>query len=129
MIDDASPARKLYEDLTDDLLYDPAVGRSTMMGHPCMRRAGRFFASFDPGGFITVDKPPVGLWVQAAFARVFGYSGTSLLLPEALAGVAAVLVLYLAISRVFGRTAYNGIIVQAVEPAVAAGGAGSAAQK
>jgi hypothetical protein len=45
---DASPARKLYDELTDDLLYDPAVGRSTMMGHPCVRRAGRYFASFDP---------------------------------------------------------------------------------
>jgi hypothetical protein len=44
----ASPARKLYDDLTDDLLYDPAIGRSTMMGHPCVRRAGRFFGSFDP---------------------------------------------------------------------------------
>ena len=64
-----------------------------------------FFASFDPGGFITVDKPPVGLWVQAASAKVFGYSGTSLLLPEALAGVGAVFVLYLAVSRVFGRMA------------------------
>src|ERR1041384_8364583 len=53
-----------------------------------------FFASFDPGGFITVDKPPAGLWVQAASAKVFGFSGTSLLLPEALAGVASVLVLY-----------------------------------
>jgi 4-amino-4-deoxy-L-arabinose transferase-like glycosyltransferase len=62
-----------------------------------------FFASFDPGGFITVDKPPAGLWVQAASAKVFGFSGTSLLLPEALAGVASVLVLYLAVSRVFGR--------------------------
>jgi hypothetical protein len=40
-------ARTLYDDLTDDLLYDPAVGRSTMMGYPCVRRAGRFFASFD----------------------------------------------------------------------------------
>lgn len=64
-----------------------------------------FFASFDPGGFITVDKPPVALWVQAASAKVFGFSGTSLLLPEALAGVASVLVLYLAVSRIFGRTA------------------------
>src|SRR3954470_7372657 len=64
-----------------------------------------FFASFDPGGFITVDKPPAGLWVQAASAKVFGFSGTSLLLPEALAGVGAVLVLYLAVSRAFGRTA------------------------
>ena len=40
-------ARTLYDELTDDLLYDPAVGRSTMMGYPCVRRAGRFFASFD----------------------------------------------------------------------------------
>ena len=40
-------ARQLYEDLTDDLLYDPAVGRSTMMGFPCVRRAGQFFGSFD----------------------------------------------------------------------------------
>jgi hypothetical protein len=43
-----SDARNLYDALTDDLLYDPAIGRSTMMGHPCLRRAGRFFASFDP---------------------------------------------------------------------------------
>ena len=64
-----------------------------------------FFASFDLGGFITVDKPPVGLWVQAASAKVFGFSSLSILLPEALAGVAAVLVLYLAVSRVFGRMA------------------------
>ena len=56
--DDASPARKLYEDLTDDLLYDPSVGRSTMMGHPCVRRAGRFFASFDPKGDRLVVKLP-----------------------------------------------------------------------
>ena len=40
-------ARLLYEELTDDLLYDPAVGRSTMMGFPCVRRAGQFFGSFD----------------------------------------------------------------------------------
>jgi hypothetical protein len=40
-------ARDLYDELTDDLLYDPAVGRSTMMGYPCVRLAGRFFASYD----------------------------------------------------------------------------------
>src|SRR3954447_7660349 len=64
-----------------------------------------FFASFDPSGFITVDKPPVGLWVQAASAKLLGFSGFSILLPEALAGVGAVFVLYRAVSRVFGRTA------------------------
>jgi hypothetical protein len=53
-----SDARQLYDGLTDDLLYDPAVGRSTMMGYPCVRRAGRFFASFDPGSESLVVKLP-----------------------------------------------------------------------
>jgi hypothetical protein len=48
----------LYDGLTDDLLYDPAVGRSTMMGYPCVRRAGRFFASFDTGAEALVVKLP-----------------------------------------------------------------------
>ena len=40
-------ARALYDALTDDLLYDPAIGRATMMGYPCVRLAGRFVASYD----------------------------------------------------------------------------------
>ena len=64
-----------------------------------------FFASYDPGGFISVDKPPVGLWIQAAFAKVFGYTTFAMLLPQALLGVASVLVLYLAVKRVFGTAA------------------------
>jgi hypothetical protein len=51
-------ARKQYDALTDDLLYDPAVGRSTMMGYPCVRRAGRFFASFDIRADTLVAKLP-----------------------------------------------------------------------
>ena len=51
-------ARTLYDGLTDDLLYDPAVGRSTMMGYPCVRRAGRFFASFDTRAEALVVKLP-----------------------------------------------------------------------
>ena len=53
-----SDARTLYDGLTDDLLYDPAVGRSTMMGYPCVRRAGRFFASFDTRAEALVVKLP-----------------------------------------------------------------------
>src|SRR3989304_1903979 len=64
-----------------------------------------FFASFDPGGFVMVDKPPLGLWVQAASAKLFGFSGLSLLLPQALAGVLSVLLLYHLVRRVFGPTA------------------------
>ena len=64
-----------------------------------------FFVSFDPGGLVSVDKPPLALWVQAASAKVFGFSGLSLLIPEALAGVAAVALLYALVARYFGRTA------------------------
>ncbi len=53
-----SDARTLYDELTDDLLYDPDVGRSTMMGYPCVRRAGRYFASFDTGTEALVVKLP-----------------------------------------------------------------------
>lgn len=47
-------AHALYDALTDDLLYDPAIGRATMMGYPCIRLAGRFVASYDTklGGLV-----------------------------------------------------------------------------
>jgi 4-amino-4-deoxy-L-arabinose transferase-like glycosyltransferase len=64
-----------------------------------------FFGAFDPGGFITVDKPPVFLWIDAASARVFGYSSWSLLLPSAVAGAIAVGLLWLVTRRYFGVTA------------------------
>jgi 4-amino-4-deoxy-L-arabinose transferase-like glycosyltransferase len=64
-----------------------------------------FFVSFDPGGLVSVDKPPLALWVEAASAKVFGYSGVTILLPEALAGVVAVWLLYLLVARYFGRLA------------------------
>ena len=64
-----------------------------------------FFNSFDPGGFVTIDKPPLGFWFQVASAKLFGYNGVSLLLPEALAGVLSVALLYHLVQRVFGRPA------------------------
>src|SRR6266700_3616589 len=63
-----------------------------------------FFLSFDPGGFVSIDKPPLGFWLQAASARLFGFSGLSLLLPQALAGIASVALLYVLVRRVFGPT-------------------------
>jgi 4-amino-4-deoxy-L-arabinose transferase-like glycosyltransferase len=61
-----------------------------------------FFGSFDSSNFITVDKTPASLWVDEIFARVFGFSSWTLLAPQALEGVATVLVLYLAVRRWFG---------------------------
>jgi len=51
-------ARDLYDELTDDLLYDPAIGRATMMGYPCVRLAGRFLACFDDKAACLVVKLP-----------------------------------------------------------------------
>jgi 4-amino-4-deoxy-L-arabinose transferase-like glycosyltransferase len=60
------------------------------------------FASFDPGGLVTVDKPPLALWAQVASAKLFGFSPLSLLLPEAIIGVLTVALLYLLVRRPFG---------------------------
>jgi len=51
-------ARDLYDELTDDLLYDPAMGRGTMMGYPCVRLARRFLASYDDKAGCLVVKLP-----------------------------------------------------------------------
>ena len=64
-----------------------------------------FFASYDPGGFVTVDKPPLGFWLQAASAALFGFRGVSLLLPQALAAVASVALLHDLVRRSFGAMA------------------------
>ena len=48
------------------------------------------FVSFDPGGLVTVDKPPLALWLQVASAKLFGFHPLSLLLPEAICGLVAV---------------------------------------
>jgi 4-amino-4-deoxy-L-arabinose transferase-like glycosyltransferase len=63
------------------------------------------FVSFDPGGFVSIDKPPLGFWIQAASAKLLGFSGLSILLPEALAGVGSVAVLYHLVRRAYGRGA------------------------
>jgi len=44
-----------------------------------------FFASFD-AGLVSVDKPPLGFWIQAASAYLLGFHPLSLLLPQALCG-------------------------------------------
>ncbi|URZ18343.1 glycosyltransferase family 39 protein [Clostridium felsineum] len=64
-----------------------------------------FFASFDPSGFVTIDKPPLGFWIQTIFAKIFGFSGWSIILPQAIAGVLSVFLLYHLVKRSFGKTA------------------------
>jgi 4-amino-4-deoxy-L-arabinose transferase-like glycosyltransferase len=71
-----------------------------------------FFGSLDAANSITVDKPPAALWVMDASARIFGLNSWSILVPEALMGVAAVGVLYATVRRAFGPAA--GLLAGAV---------------
>jgi 4-amino-4-deoxy-L-arabinose transferase-like glycosyltransferase len=60
-----------------------------------------FFGSSDASNFITVDKPPASLWVMELSARIFGVNSWSILVPQALEGVATVGVLYATVRRWF----------------------------
>lgn len=63
------------------------------------------FGSTDAANSITVDKTPAALWVMGLSARVFGFNPWSMLMPQALMGVAAVAVLYAAVRRTSGPRA------------------------
>ena len=64
-----------------------------------------FFGSIDSSNFITVDKPPASMWVMALSGRIFGFGSLSMLIPQALEGVAAVALLYAGVKRWFGAGA------------------------
>ncbi|MFC4056922.1 glycosyltransferase family 39 protein [Planomonospora corallina] len=64
-----------------------------------------FFGALDAGSFITVDKPPFALWVMGLSARIFGFGTWSMLLPQAVCGVAAVALTHSAVRRSLPGTA------------------------
>jgi hypothetical protein len=75
---DGEDARALYDELTDDLLYDPAIGRATMMGYPCVRLAGRFLASYDnkAGGLVVkLPRDRVSVLVEQGVGEPFAPAG------------------------------------------------------
>ena len=79
-----------------------------------------FFGSSDSSNFITVDKPPVFLWPMEISARIFGLNSWSLLVPQALEGVATVGLVYLSVRRWFSaRAALLGGAVVALTPVAA----------
>ncbi|GAB6988830.1 ArnT family glycosyltransferase [Paenibacillus pini] len=80
-----------------------------------------FYASFDPGGYVTVDKPPVAFWLQTISAYLFGLHGWSVILPQALAGVGSTLLVYALVKPSFGLAAARmGSLVMACTPVAAA---------
>ncbi len=79
-----------------------------------------FFGSSDSSNFITVDKPPVFLWPMEISARIFGVNSWSILVPQALEGVATVGLVYLSVRRWFSaQAALLGGLVVALTPVAA----------
>ncbi len=64
-----------------------------------------FFGSSDASNSITVDKPPVSLWIMGLSARLFGVNSWAILAPQALMGVASVGLLYASVRRAFTASA------------------------
>lgn len=82
-----------------DPFYDAAVRSMGLSWH------NFFFGAFEPSGSVSIDKPPVDLWLQVASVKLFGFTSTTLKLPEAIAGIASVPVLFAAVRRIWSTRA------------------------
>ena len=79
--------------------YDAAVRSMGSSWHAFL------VGAFNPNATVAIDKPPLDLWLQVATTKLFGFTRFALLLPEALASTAAVVLLYDIVRRGFGRIA------------------------
>jgi len=80
-----------------------------------------FFVAADPNGLITVDKPPLALWLQALSAKLFGFAPLSLIVPEGICAVLTVFLLYRIVAPRFGVWAgLTGALALAVFPSFVA---------
>ncbi|OYD68113.1 ArnT family glycosyltransferase [Rhodococcus sp. OK302] len=64
-----------------------------------------FFGSSDSANSITVDKPPMSLWLMSLSVRIFGLNSWAMLVPQALLGVGSVALLWATVRRYFGAAA------------------------
>jgi 4-amino-4-deoxy-L-arabinose transferase-like glycosyltransferase len=96
----AGVLRLLYINrIPPDPFYDAAVRSMSMSWH------NFFFGAFEPGGSVSIDKPPVDLWLQVASVKLLGFNATTLKLPEALASIAAVPLMFEAVRRMWNTPA------------------------
>jgi 4-amino-4-deoxy-L-arabinose transferase-like glycosyltransferase len=85
--------------VSPDPFYDAAVRSMTLSWH------NFFFGAFEPGASVSIDKPPVDLWLQVVSVKLLGFSSTTLKLPEAFAGIATVPLLFACVRRLWGPAA------------------------
>jgi 4-amino-4-deoxy-L-arabinose transferase-like glycosyltransferase len=76
-----------------------------------------FYNALDLSRYVSMDKTPLSIWMMALCARVLGFSSFSMLLPDALCGVASVLVLHNTVRRTLGpRAAILAALMLALTP-------------
>jgi hypothetical protein len=71
-------SEELFWEVAAPLETDPAVRRSTMMGLPCLRHDGRFFASYDRRGqalVIKLDRQRVAALIDEGGGQPFAPAG------------------------------------------------------
>jgi 4-amino-4-deoxy-L-arabinose transferase-like glycosyltransferase len=85
--------------VSPDPFYDAAVRSMGLSWH------NFFFGAYEPGGSVSIDKPPVDLWLQVASVKLLGFSSTTLKLPEAFAGIVSVPLLFAAVRRMWSPAA------------------------
>lgn len=90
---------RLEQNGFDNEYYAAAVLSMTQSWH------NFFYNAFDPAGFVSVDKPPVALWIQVVSVKLFGFHGLSLLLPQVLEGLGSVALIGHLVRRRFGTAA------------------------
>src|SRR5437588_3157648 len=96
----AAALRLLYiGKVSPDPFYDAAVRSMSLSWH------NFFFGAFEPGGSVSIDKPPIDLWFQVVSVKLFGFSSTTLKLPEVLAGIASVPLIFAVVRKLWSPAA------------------------
>src|SRR5258708_574351 len=82
VITDVAAALRFAEidDVSANPFYDAAVRSMSLSAH------NFFFGAFDPGAILSIDKPPLDLWLQVGSVKLFGWNTLALRLPEVLGG-------------------------------------------
>jgi len=89
----------VLNDVPDNLFYDASVRSMTLSLHNFL------YGAFDPSAATAIDKPPIDLWLQVVAVKLFGFNSVVLKLPEAIAGTAAIPLLYDLVRRIAGELA------------------------
>lgn len=96
----ATVLRLLYINrVSPDPFYDAAVRSMALSWH------NFFFGAFEPGASVSIDKPPVDLWLQVISVKLLGFNSTTLKLPEVLGGIASVGLVYELVRRLWNGPA------------------------